>query len=43
MALDHAVAEFGTLLAQALLSLSKADRDALELLGRDLKAGFVAH
>jgi hypothetical protein len=43
IALDHAVAEFGTVVAQALLSLSKADRDALELLGRDLKTGFVAH
>jgi hypothetical protein len=42
MALDHAVAEFGTLVAQALLSVSKGDRAALELLGRDLKAGFTA-
>lgn len=42
MALDHAVAEFGTLVAQALLSLSKGDQAALELLGRDLKAGFTA-
>jgi hypothetical protein len=42
MALDHAVAEFGTLVAQALLLLSKGDRDALELLGRDLKAGLKA-
>ncbi|MFO1203512.1 MAG: hypothetical protein U1E58_12840 [Tabrizicola sp.] len=43
MALDQAVAEFGTLVAQALLSLSKGDRAALELLGRDLRAGFTAH
>jgi hypothetical protein len=42
MALDHAVAEFGTLVAQALLLLSKGDREALELLGRDLKAGLTA-
>jgi vacuolar-type H+-ATPase subunit E/Vma4 len=43
IALDHAVAEFGTVVAQALLSLSKGDLAALELLGRDLKGGFVAH
>ncbi len=42
MALDHAVAEFGTLVAQALLLLSKGDREALELLARDLKAGLTA-
>jgi hypothetical protein len=42
MALDQAVAEFGTLVAQALLLLSKGDRAALELLGRDLDAGLTA-
>lgn len=43
MALDHAVAEFGTVVAQALLSLSKGDQAALELLGRDLRSGFRAN
>jgi hypothetical protein len=38
MALDHAVAELGTLVAQALLHVSKGDREALERLCRDLKA-----
>ena len=43
MALDHAVAEFGTVVAQVLLSLSRGDQAALELLGRDLGVGFRAH
>jgi hypothetical protein len=34
LALDHAVAEFGTTVAQALLALSKRDRAALDALAR---------
>jgi hypothetical protein len=36
MALDHAVAEFGTVVARALLALSKEDRTGLEALANDL-------
>jgi hypothetical protein len=38
LALDHAVAEFGTTVAQALLALSKGDRAALEVLARNASA-----
>ncbi|MGL4237745.1 hypothetical protein, partial [Tabrizicola sp.] len=38
MALDHAVAEFGTAVARALLALSKGDREAIEALAQDLNA-----
>jgi hypothetical protein len=36
MVLDHAVAEYGTLVTRALLALSKADPAGLEALARDL-------
>jgi hypothetical protein len=35
LALDHAVAEFGTTVAQALLALSKGDRATLDVLARN--------
>jgi hypothetical protein len=35
LALDHAVAEFGTTVAQALLALSKGDRASLDALARN--------
>jgi hypothetical protein len=38
LALDHAVAEFGTTVAQALLALSKGDRATLDALARDVSA-----
>jgi hypothetical protein len=38
LALDHAVAEFGTTVAQALLALSKRDRAALDALARTASA-----
>jgi len=38
LALDHAVAEFGTTVAQALLALSKEDRAMLDTLARNASA-----
>jgi hypothetical protein len=38
LALDHAVAEFGTTVAQALLALSKGDRATLDALARNASA-----